>query len=217
MFIRAYLRASTKEQDATRAKAALDAFAKSKGQVIASYYIENESGATLARPELMRLIDDAHKGDVLLVEQVDRLARLNECDWNKLKKMLDEKEIAIVTPELPLSHSALGGGGITGVDAATAAIMRGLNTMMLDVLAITARKDYEDRRRRQAEGIEKAKAAGKYQDRKPRREDVARRAAVRKLLLAGNTYSEIQSALSCSRRLIADVSKQLKDEAVLRS
>lgn len=214
MFIRAYLRASTKEQDATRAKAALDAFAKSKGQVIASYYIENESGATLQRPQLMRLIDDAHKGDVLLVEQVDRLARLNECDWNKLKKMLSEKEIAIVTPELPLSHSALG-GGIAGVDAATAAIMRGLNTMMLDVLAITARKDYEDRRRRQAEGIEKAKAAGKYQSRKPRSQDVARRAAVRKLLIAGNTYSEIQSALGCSRRLVADVSRQLKDEAAL--
>lgn len=211
MFIRAYLRASTKEQDATRAKAALDAFAASKGQVIASYYIENESGATLDRPQLMRLIDDAHKGDVLLVEQVDRLARLNEGDWNKLKKMLSEKEIAIVTPELPLSHSALG-GGIAGVDAATAAIMRGLNTMMLDVLAITARKDYEDRRRRQAEGIEKAKAAGKYQSRKPRSQDVARRAAVRKLLIAGNTYSEIQSALGCSRRLVADVSRQLKDE-----
>lgn len=214
MFIRAYLRASTKEQDATRAKAALDAFAKSKEQVIASYYIENESGATLQRPELMRLIDDAHKGDVLLVEQIDRLARLNEKDWGKLKKMLDEKDIAVVTPELPLSHSALG-GGITGVDAATAAIMRGLNTMMLDVLAITARKDYEDRRRRQAEGIEKAKAAGKYQSRKPRSQDVARRAAVRKLLIAGNTYSEIQSALGCSRRLVADVSRQLKDEAAL--
>ena len=214
MFIRAYLRASTKEQDATRAKAALDAFAKSKGQVIASYYIENESGATLQRPELMRLIDESHKGDVLLVEQIDRLARLNEKDWGKLKNMLDEKDIAVVTPELPLSHSALG-GGITGVDAATAAIMRGLNTMMLDVLAITARKDYEDRRRRQAEGIKRAKELGKYQDRKPRSQDVARRAAVRKLLVAGNTYSEIQGALGCSRRLIADVSRQLKDEKAL--
>ncbi len=34
--------------------------------------------------------------------------------------------------------------------------------MMLDMLAAVARKDYEDRRRRQREGIEKAKALGGY-------------------------------------------------------
>jgi DNA invertase Pin-like site-specific DNA recombinase len=34
-----------------------------------------------------------------------------------------------------------------------------INDMMLDVLAAVARKDYEDRRRRQAQGIEKAKDA----------------------------------------------------------
>lgn len=37
---------------------------------------------------------------------------------------------------------------------------------MLDMLAAIARKDYEDRRRRQARGIEKAKAAGAYCGRK---------------------------------------------------
>ena len=34
--------------------------------------------------------------------------------------------------------------------------------MMLDMLAAVARKDYEDRRRRQAQGILKAEAQGKY-------------------------------------------------------
>jgi DNA invertase Pin-like site-specific DNA recombinase len=33
-----------------------------------------------------------------------------------------------------------------------------INAMLLDMLAAVARKDYEDRRRRQAQGIEKAKA-----------------------------------------------------------
>ena len=37
--------------------------------------------------------------------------------------------------------------------------------MMLDMLAAVARKDYEDRRRRQAQGIVKAKAAGAYRGR----------------------------------------------------
>ena len=72
MFVRAYLRASTAEQDATRARAALDAFAASHGFRIASRYVEHESGTRLARPELFRLLDDCGPGDVLLVEQVDR-------------------------------------------------------------------------------------------------------------------------------------------------
>ena len=60
MFVRAYLRASTDQQDATRARAALDAFAKERGLRIAARYIENESGATLQRPELFRLLEQFH-------------------------------------------------------------------------------------------------------------------------------------------------------------
>lgn len=64
MFIRAYLRASTDDQDATRAKNDLITFAESQGHKIANFYIENESGSTLQRPELMRLIADAQNGVV---------------------------------------------------------------------------------------------------------------------------------------------------------
>jgi DNA invertase Pin-like site-specific DNA recombinase len=48
---------------------------------VAAWYVENESGAMLARPELFRLLGDAHPGDILLVEQVDRLSRLTAADW----------------------------------------------------------------------------------------------------------------------------------------
>src|SRR6476659_6206503 len=78
MFIRAYLRASTDEQDANRAREELKAFAVGRGLSVASWYVENESGAKLARPELFRLLADAQPGDVLLIEQVDRLSRLTK-------------------------------------------------------------------------------------------------------------------------------------------
>ena len=71
-FIRAYLRASTDDQDATRAREDLERFVTERGLKVAAWYTENESGAKLDRPELFRLIADAHVGDVLLVEQVDR-------------------------------------------------------------------------------------------------------------------------------------------------
>jgi DNA invertase Pin-like site-specific DNA recombinase len=64
MFVRAYLRASTSQQDASRAKSDLEAFAKERGLRIAACYIENESGASLLRPELFRLLSECHEGDV---------------------------------------------------------------------------------------------------------------------------------------------------------
>ena len=107
MFIRAYLRASTKDQDANRAKDELIAFAREHGHKIAAFYIENESGAMLERPQLMQLIDDASEGDVILVEQIDRLARLNQTDWDTLKRKLSAKRLSVVSKELPTSYMAL--------------------------------------------------------------------------------------------------------------
>ena len=106
-FIRGYLRASTKEQDASRARADLEQFTSERGQKIAAWYVENESGAKLQRPELFRLINEAHHGDVLLIEQVDRLSRLNAADWETLKAKLNEKRIRVVALDLPTSWSAL--------------------------------------------------------------------------------------------------------------
>ena len=85
MFIRAYLRASTDSQDASRAKQSLIDFAAEHGHKIAAFYIENESGSKLNRPELFRLLEDSHEDDVLLIEGVDRLSRLSQEDWASLK------------------------------------------------------------------------------------------------------------------------------------
>jgi DNA invertase Pin-like site-specific DNA recombinase len=42
-------------------------FAKERGLKIAAYYTENESGASLKRPELFKLLEDSHPGDLLLI------------------------------------------------------------------------------------------------------------------------------------------------------
>jgi DNA invertase Pin-like site-specific DNA recombinase len=99
MFIRAYLRASTREQDATRARDELHQFAKDRGWTIAATYIENESGATLKRPELFRLLSDCQPGDVLLVEQVDRLkvAAQRRCR-DEDRRRLQGRSIATIKP-----------------------------------------------------------------------------------------------------------------------
>lgn len=71
MFVRAYLRASTVKQDAQWARQALERFSAEHGRVIAAGYVENASGARFDRPELLRLLNDARPGDVLLLESID--------------------------------------------------------------------------------------------------------------------------------------------------
>ena len=199
-FVRSYLRASTDEQDATRARQQLEAFAAERGLEIAATYVENESGAKLARPELFRLLSDSRPGDILLIEQVDRLSRLTSEDWQRLRTELAKRQVRVVALDLPTSWMLA-----TRADEFTGRVFEAINGMMLDVLAAVARKDYDDRRRRQAQGQAKAKAAGVY---KGRVEDKARNAGIADMLKAGSSWSTIQATTGCSRATIAKIAKR---------
>lgn len=79
-FVRAYLRISTTQQEAQRARGSIDVFAQERDISICNYYIENESGALLDRPELFKLLNDCYPSDILLVEDINRLSRLRDTD-----------------------------------------------------------------------------------------------------------------------------------------
>lgn len=205
MHVRAYLRASTDEQDANRAKADLIKFAHDHGMKIATFYAEHESGAKLKRPELFRLLSESHPGDILLIEQVDRLSRLDETDWLKLRAEVNAKQVRIVALDLPTSWTFSAPS-----DEFTSRMFQAFNSMMLDMLAAIARKDYEDRRRRQAQGIAKAKEGGLY---KGKREDIRRNKAMADMLAKGLSYSQVQAATGASRATVAKIAKRLHEQA----
>ena len=206
MLARLYLRASTEDQDAMRARGALERFADAHRLTIAGGYAENESGAKLSRPELFRLLKDSKPGDVLLTEQVDRLSRLTEADWQRLRAEIDAKHVRIVALDLPTSWMLLTGGK----DSFSNRMLAAINGMMLDMLAAIARKDCEDRRRRQAEGQAKAKAAGKYRGRP---EDTKRNASIATMLRKGLSWSEVQDATGCGRATVAKVAARIRAAA----
>lgn len=203
MRIYSYLRASTDDQDATRAKKALENFVQAKDQTISASFIETVSGATLKRPELFRLLEIAQKGDVLLVEQVDRISRLNSEDWASLKSTIIAKGIRIVALDLPTSHQLMR----SETDQFTERMLDAVNGMLLDMLAAVSRKDYEDRRRRQAEGIAKGKKAGRY---KGRQRNKSLHANIEAHLKDGKSWRDIIKLLNCSHSTIAVVSKKIK-------
>lgn len=206
-YVRAYLRASSSDQHANRARVALETFSADRGLPIVAWYVENQSGATLERPELFRLLADAHEQDICLVEQVDRLSRLTERDWTKLKALLAAKEVRVVALDLPTSWLMF----TAQADEFTGRMFQAINGMMLDMLAAIARKDYLDRRRRQSEGITRAKTAGLYRGRE---EDRARNTGIATMLKAGASWSAVQGAFGCSRDTIARVAKRMRSEAL---
>jgi len=199
-FIRAYLRASTNEQDAQRARGSLDRFAHEHSVVVCNYYAENESGAHLKRPELFRLLTDSRPNDVLLVEDIDRLSRLASTEWERLKGIIRKREIRIVAVNVPTTWQHL-----SPIQNEFDARMFGaINDMLLDMLAAIARRDYEQRRERQKQGIEKAQAAGKYRGRKI---DQERYSAINRLLASGSSWNVVQKTIGCSRSTISSAVK----------
>ena len=200
VFIHAYLRASTDEQDAQRARGALDQFVGDRGLTVCTYYAENESGARLDRPALFRLMADSRPGDILLVEDVDRLSRLIGSDWEKLKGLIREHQVRVVALNVPTTWQHL----LPTANEFDQRMFLAINDMLMDMLAAIARRDYEQRRERQKQGIAKAKSAGKYRGRQI---DQARYGAINRLLASGNSWSVVQRTVGCSRSTISKAAR----------
>ena len=91
-----------------------------------------------------------------------------------------------------------------GMDDFTKGMIAAVNGMLLDMLAVVARKDYEDRRRRQEQGIDKAKESGVY---KGRQVDQELHARVKACLSSGNSLRKTAQIVGCSLSTVQRVIK----------
>lgn len=148
--IRIYVRASTKDQDAERALDSLKDFASTIKDDSKSY-IENESGTKLDRPVLNKLLEEAEKGDTLLVESVDRLSRLTQEEFKVLKGRIEERGLKLVVADLPTTHVLLNTD-----DTITSSILNLVNNLLIDLLATMARLDNDKRKERIKQGLERS-------------------------------------------------------------
>ena len=130
------------------------------------------------------------------------MSRLTSDDWSRLKADLAAKRVRVVALDLPTSWVM----ATASVDDFQSRMFEAINAMMLDVLAAVARKDYEDRRRRQAQGIARAKAEAKYPG---RQEDVERNKALVRMLQSGQSWSSIVAATGCSRSTLSRLRKRV--------
>lgn len=213
MTIRAYLRASTDKQDANRAEKSLKDFVKSFGKKIDVFYRENESGTKLDRPQLNQLLDDCDtdskgNGDILLVEDIDRLTRLKPQEWEILDGRIKSKGIKLVIMSLPLSHEPLKDNADNTNDDITKAVMRGMGDMMVQVLATIARNDYDKRRYRQRQGIDKVLSSKDRQTKyKGKQANTKQYERILKMIDSNHTYQDIMDTLTVSSATIARAKK----------
>ena len=157
MIVRIYVRASTKEQDAERALDDLVMFSKKYGDKYVPY-VENHTGTKLERPELTKLLNESNNGDILLVESVDRLSRMKQDDFEKLKVILKDKGLRLIVADLPTTQIELKDG-----DDTTGSVLELINKLLIDLLATMARLDNEKRKERIKQGLARSgyKPSGK--------------------------------------------------------
>lgn len=197
MTVRIYVRASTKDQDAERALSDLIQFSNEYGTEYVEY-VENESGTKLNRPILTRLLNESKQGDILLVESVDRLSRLEQSDFEVLKQQIKGKGLRLVVADLPTTHVI--NSGMTGE------ILNVINSMLIDLLATMAKLDNDKRKERIKQGLARSgyKPTGK-------KANTAKHDRINQLLKAGNmTKEEIAKAVECGVATVYRVAKDAK-------
>ncbi|MGB3605337.1 MAG: recombinase family protein [Gordonia sp. (in: high G+C Gram-positive bacteria)] len=136
-----YVRVSTADQNEVRQ---LD------GVELDEIFVDKASGRTRDRDKLDALIKYVRKGDTVFVHSLDRLAR-NVTDLQEIIAELNGKGVRVeITTQ---------GLVFTGDD-------NPMTKLLLQMLGAVAEFELATIRERQAEGIAKAKAAGKYKGRK---------------------------------------------------
>jgi DNA invertase Pin-like site-specific DNA recombinase len=167
-----YARVSTDDQDCAVQIAFLERLGCKK------IYADIVGGRRRDRAQLAACLDYLREGDVLAVTRVDRLGR-SLADLIKIADDLRRRDVGLYVAQ-------------QNIDTATP-----MGQMFYAMLGVFAEFEYHLRRERQAEGIARAKAAGKYRGRKPLKAGLI--AEMRRLRAEGARPAEIARRLGVGR------------------
>jgi DNA invertase Pin-like site-specific DNA recombinase len=175
-----YIRVSSVDQSTARQ---LD------GVALDETFEDKVSGATTDRPQLQAMLRHVRKGDTLHIHSIDRLARSLE-DLLSLVKGLIAKGVAVSFHKEQLHFTGEANP---------------MQELMLGLLGSVAQFERALIRERQAEGIQKAKAAGVYRGRVKTVDDEAIRKAMAE---EGASFRKVAKALGVS---LSSVQRAMKN------
>ena len=144
-----YGRVSSREQNLARQIQAFLAMGAQEREIIT----DKESGKDLERPGYQALKHTIlRRGDTLVVKSLDRLSR-NKADIKNELQFFKDNGIRLKVIDLPTTMMDLPEGQEW--------VFEMVNNILIEVLGTIAQQERETIRKRQAEGIEAAKAKGK--------------------------------------------------------
>ena len=142
-----YIRISSKEQNSQRQFAAMEEYGIEKKNI----YVDQMSGQNFCKPEYMKMLRKLRKGDLLVVQSIDRLGRNYAEILEQWRKLTTQIQVDIEVIDMPLLNTNLKKDDLTGTFIAD---------LVLQILAYVAETERIFIRQRQAEGIAAAKSRG---------------------------------------------------------
>lgn len=156
MTLYAYIRISHKDQNEARQILTMEKL----GVLKKNMYIDKASGKDIEREQYQTLRSTAKEGDVIYMDDLDRLGRNYDDiieEWKYLTRKVCADIVITSNAEIFDSRKFKQMGDIGKL----------LEDQFLSMLAYVAEQERKKLRRRQAEGIAIAKKKGKYKGRKP--------------------------------------------------
>ena len=141
-----YIRVSSKEQNIARQSADIYSYADKK-----NVYVDYQTGSTFQRDGYQKLLKKLNKGDLLVIHSIDRLGRNYDLiieEWSRITKTIG---CDILVLDMPILDTRSDNKNLMG---------RFVSDIVLQILSFVAENERSNIRKRQAEGIQAAKANG---------------------------------------------------------
>ena len=146
-----YVRVSSTDQNEDRQMIALAELNVPPAHI----YMDKQSGKDFDRPQYKKLVKRLRRGDLLYVQSIDRLGRNYDEIQNQWRILTKEIGIDVCVIDMPLLDTRQS-KDLLGTFVAD---------LVLQVLSFSAHNERDNIRKRQAEGIEAAKARGVHMGR----------------------------------------------------
>ncbi|MCT1483392.1 recombinase family protein [Staphylococcus hominis] len=188
-----YARVSSIDQNLERQLENLKTFGAEK------IFTEKQSGKSIEnRPIFQEALNFVRMGDRLVVESIDRLGR-NYDEVINTVNYLKDKEVQLMITSLPMMNEVIG----------NPLLDKFMKDLIIQILAMVSEQERNESKRRQAQGIQVAKAKGVYKGRpllySPNAKDLQKRIIYQRvveMLKEGQAISKIAKEVNITRQTV---------------
>ena len=200
--VRIYIKTAKNQEDIAQQEG-LVMMVNAQGYAVSDIYLEQVKDGT-NRPALAKLIRELEPGEIVVFENLEHISRLPMEKLEALLEGVKSKKASIAIPGLiDLEPDSCDQAEIKGL------VFRTRQELLQDVILYIARKEYGERRRRQMEGIERAKSKGNYKGKQANLEKHRRVLELRRT--TNMTLKEIAEQVGLSTSMVPKIIAKYKN------